>query len=190
MKYFKAILSVPLALGLLYGCNANEGDQVTVDNAENNAQTDGTEDNTGIDTQTEGQTQQDENGQDSNATDQNVTDDQHEGEAHVDTPYNFTHFDLDVDYDGDKSYEVDFENNQKGMSAELDDDINNVHATGDDASNKLVKYMESLTFNADSDPQDVLSQVITAFDLDENYREFDLEVRFTNGEVKEYNFTK
>ncbi|MFJ8237848.1 hypothetical protein ACIQ34_19320 [Ureibacillus sp. NPDC094379] len=72
VKYLKAIISVPLLIGLLYGCNANEGDQVTIDNKENNEQTDGTEDDKGIDTQTEGQTQKDElNG----VTAQNATND-------------------------------------------------------------------------------------------------------------------
>ncbi|MDM5335325.1 YusW family protein [Ureibacillus composti] len=176
-KYLKGIFSVPLLIGLLYGCNANEGDQVTIDNKENE-QTDGTEDDKGIDTQTEGQTQKDESNR---ATDENAG-------ANVDTTYNFTHFDLDVEYANDKSYDVEFANDQKGMSAEYDDEINGEHLTGDDAMNKIEKYLELLTFDANSDPEEIRSQIISAFELDENYTEFDLEVRFTNGEVKEYNF--
>lgn len=66
------------------------------------------------------------------------------------------------------------------MSAELDNS-NHGHSKGDDDYNKLVKYLELLTVDATSDPEDVLSQVITAFNL---------EVRYTDGEVKGDSFTK
>lgn len=172
MKLLKSMLTIPLLLGVLYACNDGDQDEIITD--------------TGKDTVNDTANN---NADQNNGTDQNATDDQNEGEEHVDTPYNFTHFDLDVEYDNDVSYDVEYANDQKGMSAEFEDERNNIHSEGDDAYNKIVKYLELLTFNANTEDEEVLSQVITAFELDENYTSFELEVKFNNGEVKRYNFT-
>lgn len=176
MSYFKSIGILIFLVSVLYACNNdnNNKDELVTGTDQANQTTEANQAN------------QNDNGQ----TEQTVTDDQNEGDEPVDTPYNFTHFDLDVEYENDISYEVEFANDQKGVTAEIDDEINKVETRGDDANNKLVKYFELLTFDANSEDNDVLSQVITAFNLDEDFKSFELEVEYKNGEVKTYKFNK
>ena len=159
----KALYTIPLLLGMLVGCGNDDIDQdelVTNPTPANESATDNT-------TQT--------------------------GELKEEQLYKdsfITHFDLDVEYANDVSYNAEYTNNQNQVSAELEDEINKVNASGDEAYNLLLPSLEQLTFDEKTEDQEVLSQVMTAFGLEDNYTEFELEVKFKNGEVKEYNFKK
>ncbi|RUL51740.1 YusW family protein [Lysinibacillus antri] len=157
---YAKILIVPFLVGALYGCNDNDVDQDELVTETNPA------------------------------TETNQTDTTNDDQENAETSYNFTHFDLDVDYANDVSYDVEYTMNQNGTTAEIDDDANKVELKGDEANNQLAGYFESLTFNETSSDEDVVNQVITAFKLDENYQNLKLEVKFNNGDVKRYEFKK
>jgi len=161
LKWF---LTIPLLIGVLVGCGDDDVDQDEV--VTNPAPT--TETATEDATNTEGQ----DNAQQNNSS------------------LNFTHFDLDVEYANDLSYNVEYTNNQNQITAELEDEINNVKASGNEAYNKFSSNLESLTFDENTEDQEVLNEVLSAFNLDENYTEFELDVKFENGEVKKYEIRK
>jgi len=101
--------------------------------------------------------------------------------------FNFTNFDLDVEYAENKEYDVDYESESNELEAEIKDDISNTQVKGDEAFEVLRPIFEQLKFDKDSPNEDVVSEVTKAFDLDEEYQKFELEVKFLDGTEKEYN---
>ncbi len=105
-------------------------------------------------------------------------------------PFNFTHFSLDVEYANAQKFEAEFKNEASAVEAEFEDHIQNEHLKGNAAYEKLEPYLASLTFDSSTQDSDVISQVLKAFNLSEDYVEFDLDVRFNDGTNKEYKLKK
>jgi len=101
--------------------------------------------------------------------------------------FNFTNFDLDVEYAENKEYDVDYESESNGLEAEIKDDISNTQIKGDEAFEVLRSIFEQLKFDKDTPNEEVVSEVTKAFDLDEDFQKFELEVKFLDGTEKEYN---
>jgi len=168
----KVFLTIPLLAGILVGCGDDEAVHEEV--VTNPAPADET--NT-----TANETPADE----SSATGTQTVGEQQTAEA-----LNFTNFDLDVEYANDVSYNAEYENDNSGISADLEDEINKVNLSGDEAYTQLLPILESLTFDETFEDQDVIDQVLKAFELEDNYNEFELEVKFLNGEAKNYKVQK
>lgn len=187
MKLFKGILTLPLLLGFLYACNDDDTkvdqDEIVTGN-ESNA---GTTNNTANDTGTTDNTANDTG---TNQTGENGGDNQQNGIQAGDVNYPFTYFELDVDYANDVSYNVEYANDGNNISSEFEDEKNNVDTQGDQAYNSISPSLETLTFDENSSDEDVRSDVLKAFGLDENYTSFELEVKFQNGDVKHYHDKK
>lgn len=98
----------------------------------------------------------------------------------------FTSFDLDVDYKDNKSYEVSYENENSGMEAEIEDTVNNEKLNGDHAFEQLKPIFENFSFNKDTPEDEVIAEVLSAFELAEDYQQLELEVDFADGTKKEY----
>jgi hypothetical protein len=106
------------------------------------------------------------------------------------TSFDFTSFDLDVDYEDNNSYNVDYENENDGMEAKLNDTINNETLQGDEAFERLRPIFEDFTFNKDTSNDEVINEVLQAFGLSDDYTKFELEIQFTDGTEKEYEQVK
>lgn len=100
--------------------------------------------------------------------------------------FKFTSFDLDVNYKGNKSFDVNYENETDGMEAKIEDQVNNETLRGDDAFTQLSPIFESFTFDKTTPDDEVISEILKAFNLDTNYSKFELDVDFTDGTSKEY----
>jgi len=172
MKKIISILTAPVFGLFLMGCNTDD-DKVT--NVPDNAPVEGT-------TATNQANQTNTNTQ--NGADQTNT--QNNTEGTTGAAFNFTDFDLDVDYGNNQEYDVDYDNEPNGMEAEIKDDKGNTRLKGDKAFAVLSPIFESLTFDQNTPNEEVISEVLNAFSLDENYRSFELEVQFTDGTKKEY----
>jgi len=94
---------------------------------------------------------------------------------------------LDVEYAENKEYDVDYESESNGLEAEIKDDISNTQIKGDEAFEVLRSIFEQLKFDKDTPNEEVVSEVTKAFDLDEDFQKFELEVKFLDGTEKEYN---
>lgn len=164
MNAIKSFLIIPLLVGVLYGCNDdNDIDQDEVVTGNNEA---GQIENT------------------ANDTVEQTTDNQNTGNSE----YNFTHFDLDVDYPNDISFDVEYTKNQDVVGVEVDDEINNVELKGDAANEQIAPQLAKLTFDENTSDDEVLNEVLSAFNLEEDYQIIELEVKFNNGNVKRYKF--
>ncbi len=103
--------------------------------------------------------------------------------------FDFTDFSLDVQYSDTESYEVDYDNEQSGVEASIEE-LDNNKITGDEAYKQLEPIFANFTFDANTPEDQVVAEVLKAFDLKENYKEFDLEIQYADGTEKEYNVTK
>lgn len=110
--------------------------------------------------------------------------------APTDAPFLFTKFSLDVDYGDNKEFEVDYDNESTGVEASYDHDINNEKINGDDAYTKIEPMFKQLTFDVNTPNEEVISEVKKVFNVGEDYKEFDLEVRFADGTEKKYHEMK
>ena len=173
MKLFRGILTLPLLLGLLYGCNK---DDTKVDEDKNV-----TGNNTAVD---------ETNNNNNNNNNGTGHKDELTGVKVSDVNYAFTEFDLDIEYANHNSYDVEYENDGNNIYAELEDGPNSVTYKGDKAYDKLVDALKQLTFDEKTSDEDVRKEVLKAFALDENYESFELEVKFKNGEEKHYHHNK
>ncbi|KGX84957.1 YusW family protein [Pontibacillus litoralis] len=102
------------------------------------------------------------------------------------TTYSFTSFDLDVDYKGNESVEVDYENEVEGMEAKYEDNRKDTMLRGNEAMNKLTPIFEAFTFDQSTADEEVIQAVKDAFSIEEGYQEFELEVEYADGTTKEY----
>lgn len=161
---------MPLLLGLLYACN-NDDTKTDKDVTGNNSTGDETANN-------------------KNTTNNSENENERTGIKVADVNYAFTEFDLDVEYANRNSYDVEYENDGNHIYAELDDEIKGVEYKGDQAYDNFVDALKQLTFDETTSDEDVRKEVLTAFALDENYKSFELEVKFKNGEIKHYHHNK
>ncbi|MCT6925098.1 YusW family protein [Metasolibacillus sp.] len=98
----------------------------------------------------------------------------------------FTKFSLEVSYGLTEKYEADYENDNEGIEAEIDDKVNGEKLKGNDAYAKLEPLLQKLAFDATTDNATIAAEVLDAFGLSTDYTEFELEVRFTDGTQKEF----
>lgn len=94
----------------------------------------------------------------------------------------FTEISVEVEYNNDKGYEAEIERDgNEPMQAKVDDEINGVLLRGGEAFKQIVTKAEKLNLTSESNDQEVIKQVLEAFDLSEDYVEFDVEIKFNDG---------
>lgn len=86
---------------------------------------------------------------------------------------------VEVEYADGKDYEAEIEHKSDGTyTSELEDEVNEAYIKGQAAFDKLYPMIEKLDITPDSGKQKVLNQVLSAFDLDKNYEEIEVEIDF------------
>lgn len=113
-----------------------------------------------------------------------------ETETSADAPFSFTHFSLDVDYDGYKDFDVEYENESTGVEASYQNDLTNEKLSGNDAYTKIESVLKGFTFNVNTPDKQVIQEVKDAFKVGEDYKELEIDVRFADGGEKEYRDVK
>ncbi len=172
----KKFLSVILCSSLLLAACGNGNDNDNVSNPPEDAPVED-ENNNGANN---GNTATEDNANNDNtATDNNTT---NENSGSI----TFTSFDLDVDYDNFKSFEVEYDNENDGMEAKIEDERNNQKLRGDEAFQELQNRFESFKFDQTTSNDEVIKEVLDSFELDDNYKKFDLEIQYSDGTEKEY----
>ncbi|KAB2330301.1 YusW family protein [Bacillus mesophilum] len=104
------------------------------------------------------------------------------------TGYNFTHFDLDADYqDMNDAVEVDYENETNDqMEASYRDQSQDIDLNGDAAMEELDSIFSSFNFDENTPDEEVLTTVSEAFSIPEDAQNIELEIQFSGGTEKEY----
>ncbi|MFK2827232.1 YusW family protein [Bacillus sp. B190/17] len=153
---YKTVISSLLIIGMLQGCNANDKDHVS--SPPKNAPVEK----------------------------ENNTANQKNAGRNKEDLFNFTSFDLDVDYNNKQSYDVDYENEPEAMDAKIEDTVTNNTLRGNEAFDQLKPIFEKLTFDKETPDDQVIDEVLKAFSLKTDYNKFELAVEFTDGTKKEY----
>ncbi|WP_176140681.1 YusW family protein [Halobacillus salinus] len=97
--------------------------------------------------------------------------------------FNYEKFLLRVDYEKGLSYEVLFDQHQKiAQIHELKDQT----VFGTDAFNQLSPHLMEMSFNEDTQEDQVIEDVLRTLGLKESYKRFMLDVQFANGLQKSY----
>ena len=107
-----------------------------------------------------------------------------------DAAFNFTHFDLEIEYADNKSYDVSYENEANGAEAKIEDEVNNSVVQGNDATNTLLPIFESFTFDASTDSDAVIDEVLKKFGQPNNFKSVEIDIQFADGTKKEYRRTQ
>ncbi|GAA0389152.1 YusW family protein [Paenibacillus motobuensis] len=96
---------------------------------------------------------------------------------------NFLEFELEVDY-AQGQYEVDYKNYHGMIQAEIEDERSktNTNIQGATALKQLEKVLPKLEIEKDTPKQDAISRTLTAFQLADNYKEFELKIHFPDGD--------
>lgn len=95
---------------------------------------------------------------------------------------NFNEISIDVSYGKDKEYEatIDQDRNEP-IEAEVEDELNNEFLNGKDAFDYIFTRAETLDLTSNSSDEDVIDQILEAFDLPSDYVEFEVEITFNDG---------
>lgn len=168
-----------MLIGILAACGTDDNDDTSVnEQSETPAEQ---EDTGGTD---DGMTEtEDENNPNTNEDTTQDTDDKNEKMEQLE----FAEIDLDVEYDDNKDYNAEIEKKSSGeYKSELEDELNNQYLKGDEAFNHIYPMAEKLNINSDSTKEEVIKEILQAFELEENYREFEVEIIFHNGTKVEF----
>lgn len=103
-------------------------------------------------------------------------------------PFAFSEFDLHVDYKGNQSFKVEYENEKDGAEASVKNDLKNQKIEGNEAYAELEPLFKKLTFTSQSTDEDVKKEILSVFNIKEEYVKIDLDVKFADGVEKEYTF--
>ncbi|MCM3636129.1 YusW family protein [Sporosarcina luteola] len=99
----------------------------------------------------------------------------------------YAEFELEVEYAGGTEYEVEIDQNSTGtVNAKIEDSLNHVEKYGSDAFNELHPLVQQLTITQESKKDEVISEVLTTFNLPTDYTKFDLEITFNDGTKIEF----
>ncbi|QTD40916.1 YusW family protein [Sporosarcina sp. Te-1] len=160
------VLTVALLLGACGGNtnkNGNQNGTTQTDNQTTNTET--ATDTNGNNTATENGTATS-TGNDSAAMKQKLDE------------IDYAEFDLSVDYGKDQEYEIEIDQENGMVEAKVEDELNNQLLHGQEAFDDIYPKLQQLTITKDTKLEDAIQQVLTTFNLKDNYKEFDLEIKF------------
>lgn len=95
----------------------------------------------------------------------------------------FAEIEIEISYGNDKEYEAEIERHHNGeVEADVEDEINGVDLDDDiEAFNYIYPNVKKLKITRDIGKQDVIDQMLSAFDLEENYEKFEVEFKYEDG---------
>ena len=95
---------------------------------------------------------------------------------------NFSEIEIDVEYQGGKEFEAEIDQDRnEPILAEVEDDLNNVYLRGREAFDHIFEKAKKLDLTSNSSKQEVIDQVLNAFDLPNDYIKIEVEIDFDDG---------
>ncbi len=177
MKRFLYLLATLLLAGALTACGTSNnddntnGDQAEENTADNNDQADNTDD-----------TEDDATNDETDCADASSNDDMKKMMDELD----YDEIEIEIDYGKDKEYEAEIEQDNGQIEADLEDELNGVDENGIDAFNKIYPNVKKLTIDRNTSKEDAIEQVLDAFDLDPDYKKFEVEITLKDGNKVEF----
>jgi len=173
-----------ILIGLLAACGNDATDNY--DATQNNtSELDNTEESTDVDKDESDSTAPEENGAD-HENDANEIDDQTMIKEKMDD-LGLAEIEIEVEYPDNTEYEVEIEKDAQGnYKVELEDEIENIKLKGIDAFEAIIPNLEKVEITKDSNHDDIINQIISAFELNGDFDEFEIEVVFSDGSMMEF----
>lgn len=99
----------------------------------------------------------------------------------------YTDFELSVEYSNHEEYEAELElERDNRVKAEIEDELKGIEIKGPQAFDELYPLVEELTIQQDTSKEDAIQEVLKVFSLEDNYTEFELEIKFKDGTKIEF----
>lgn len=98
----------------------------------------------------------------------------------------YEEFELELDYGQDSEYEVEIEQDNNQIKAEVEDELNGEYLEGQDAFDNIYPKVKKLTIDQNTSKKEAIEQVLDVFDLDTNYTEIEIEITFNDGTKIEF----
>src|SRR5699024_5077529 len=184
MKRLLLLIGMSIFAVGLVACGTNDEDTSDTDDPNNNAteENDNASDDATNDTDDNSDKDAD---QDENASpDADKEDDQASDKSSMESKMEdlgYKEFELEVEYANHKEYEAEIKQDNGKVEAELEDELNNVDIEGQEAFDKIYPNMKKLDIEKDTKKSEVISQTLKAFDLKDDYEEFEVEITFNDG---------
>ncbi|ARF17033.1 YusW family protein [Sporosarcina ureae] len=94
----------------------------------------------------------------------------------------FKEIELEVSYGNDKEYEAEIEQDEnEPIKAKVEDELNEMYLTGQEAFDDVYSKVKSLDVTKDSSQQETIDDILNAFNLQADYQEFEVEIKFNDG---------
>jgi predicted small lipoprotein YifL len=99
----------------------------------------------------------------------------------------YTEFELEVEYENDEEYEAQLElKSDNSVVAGYEDDMNGIKKQGIQAFNDLYPLVRDLELTSSSNQEEEIQKVLSTFSLPDDYTDFSLELRFSDGTKHEF----
>ncbi|MDE0582547.1 YusW family protein [Planococcus sp. A6] len=101
--------------------------------------------------------------------------------------FGFTEFELEVDYtDQDNALQVVYLEDRDRVEAGYENKMADETLSGNDAFDKMKPLLAELQLDVNMADEEVISQVMEVFSVDQDYESLELEVTYPDGNEKEY----
>ncbi len=101
--------------------------------------------------------------------------------------YDFTYFELHVNSASqDDEVYILYQEKKDATDAEYTNELSNQHLIGSDALNYINPSLEKLQINQNLSNDEIMKQIINAFQLKEDYTSINAKVTYKNGDTEEY----
>lgn len=98
----------------------------------------------------------------------------------------FKEFEVDIKYPNDVDYEFEITRDDGRIEAKLEDDFSNKEINGKEAFDYIFERIEGLSIDHNTSFDSIKEQIIAAFELQDDYTEFEVEIILQDGTKLEY----
>lgn len=103
----------------------------------------------------------------------------------------FKKIDVEIKYKDDVEFEIEMKQKGSAVSAEVEDEVHGVDIDNDmEAFNYIYPKVKNLSVAQDTAKEDVISMILEAFDLPDDYEKFEAELTFSDGTEIEFKDVK
>lgn len=98
----------------------------------------------------------------------------------------YDEFELEVEYENNKEYDIEIEQDQGKVEATVDDELTNTSLMGKEAFDEIYPKLEKLEITETTTKEQAIQQALDAFGLKNDYVKFDVKVSMPDGKKIEY----
>jgi hypothetical protein len=100
----------------------------------------------------------------------------------------FDYFEMNVEYPDmtETAYQVEYEKENDGLEASIDDNINGQEKDGGQAFETLYPIFSEMEFDENTSKEDLVSQIVSQFNLREDFEWMEVDIDLSNGKSIEF----